>query len=136
MPLYVKFIEINVYFLSQLGKYVNDIEDEVKGKSPIKFPYHKTNEVHDLIETPSPIVDTKYLKPIDGAKTATNFRTGIAVFCFDRIVITKDLQQAREQIRTKYTEGQSLEQMIKGMKGYTAGKLFRCKESRVPEEMI
>ena len=26
--------------------------------------------------------------------------------------------------------------MIKDMKGYTAGRLFRCKEMRVPKEML
>jgi len=111
-------------------------EDEPKEESPIKLPYHKTNEVHDLIEAPSPILDTGYLKPIDVAKTATTFRTGIPAFCLDKIVMTKYLQQARERIRTNCAEGQSLEQMLKDMKGYTAGRLFRCKESRVPNEML
>ena len=84
-------------------------KDEPKEESPIKPPYHKTNKVHDLIEAPSPILDMKYLKPIDVAKTSTTFNTGIAVFCLDKIVMAKDLQQARERIRKNHTEGQSLE---------------------------
>jgi len=111
-------------------------EDEPKEESPIKIPYHKTNEVHDLINAPSPILDTKYLKSIDEAKTATTFGTGIAAFCLNKIVTVKDLQEAQEWIRTNCVEGQLLDQMIKYMKGYTTGRLFRCKESRVPKEML
>ena len=43
-------------------------EDDPKEESPIKLPYHKTNEVHDLIEAPSHMLDTKYLKSINVAK--------------------------------------------------------------------
>ena len=92
--------------------------------------------MHDLIEASSPIPDTEYLKPIYGAKSATNFGTGIAEFYLDRIVMAKYLQQAQEQIRINCVEGNSLEQMIKDTKGYTAGRLFRCKESRVPKEIF
>ena len=43
-------------------------KDERKEKCPIKILYHKINEMYDLIESPSPILDTIYLKPIDGEK--------------------------------------------------------------------
>ena len=88
-----------------------------------------------MIEAPSPIIDRKYLKPIDVAKKATTFGTGIKAFCLDKFVITKDLQQTRERIRTNLAERHSLEQIIKDIKGYTAGNLFCCKENRIPKEM-
>ena len=69
-------------------------EDDPKEESPIKLSYHKTNEVHDLIEAPSHILDTKHLKTTDVAKTATTFGTGIAAFYLDKILMAKDLQQA------------------------------------------
>ena len=92
--------------------------------------------MHGLIEAPSPILDTEYLKPIYVVKTATTFGTGIIAFYLDKIVMAKDLQQAQERIRKNCAEGQSLEQMIKDMKGYITGRLFRCKESLVPNEIL
>ena len=112
-------------------------DEEISTSSEIVLPLHKRVEITDLCDPSTQVIDFRFAsKPIDEAKMRVNFDSGKAAFCLDKIVMNHDLQEARSRIMKRRDEGKTLEEKLREMKRFTAGKLFNAKTCRVGRTML
>ena len=114
-----------------------EAENELLDTSKIVLPIQKRVEITDLIDTSTQVIDPRYAsKPVPDVKKVANFSQGTASFCLDKIVMQQDLNEARSRIKRNREEGKSLVEKIRDMKGFTAGRLFHAKSSRVGQTIL
>ena len=112
-------------------------DEETSISSEIILPLNKRVEITDLSDTSTQIFNYRFVsKPIKEAKMKVNFDSGKAAFCLDKIVMNHDLQEARLQIMKSCDKEKTLEEKLRNMKRFTAGKLCNAKTCQFGQTML
>ena len=98
------------------------MEIETEKESRIIIPYTLNVNYAELDEW-LPTVDIQYLSQ-NTTSLKPNLKRGMATWILDAIIRNHDLMASREWIRRDGTEGQSVSENFKQIKGMTAAKMF------------